>query len=101
MGETLHYPSTGAAKVTVSIVTITPGAETLFHRHPAPLVAYVLEGEVTVDYGLKGQKTYRQGDAFLEAMEVAHRGTNLGTRNVRLLAVYLGAEGTDNVTLAK
>ncbi len=101
VGEQMHYPTTGPAKVTVSIVTIEPGAPTLFHKHPAPLVAYILEGEMVVDYGPKGKKTYRKGDALLEAMDVAHRGMNLGTDLVKILAVYLGAEGTANVTLEK
>ncbi len=101
MGEAVHYPTTGSAKVTVSIVTIEPGADTKLHRHPVPLVAYVLDGELTVDYGIKGKKIYRKGDAFLEAMDVPHRGMNLGTSTVRLLATYLGAEGSHNVTLEK
>ena len=101
VGETMRYPTTGAARVTVSIVTIQPGADTVLHRHPAPLVAYLLEGEMTVDYGAKGKRVYRKGDAFLEAMDVAHKGMNLGTSVVSILAVYLGAEGTQNVALEK
>lgn len=101
MGEEIRYPTTGPAKVTVTIVTIQPGADTALHWHPAPLVAYVLEGELTVDYGLKGKKIYRKGDAFVEAMDVLHRGMNPGISAVKLLAVYLGAEGTLNVALDK
>jgi quercetin dioxygenase-like cupin family protein len=87
--------------VTASIVTIAPGADTVFHRHPAPLVAYMLSGVLTVDYGSHGQRIYRQGDAFVEAMDVAHRGTNLGTETVSILAIYIGAEGTANVAIEK
>lgn len=101
VGEVLHYPTSGPAKVTVSIVTIAPGAETAFHRHPAPLVAYILEGEMSVDYGAKGIKNYRKGDALIEAMDVSHRGMNAGPNLVKILAVYLGAEGTANVALEK
>lgn len=101
LGEVVHYPTTGPAKVTVSIVTIAPGAETVFHRHPAPLVAYILEGEMSVDYGAKGIKNYRKGDALIEAMDVAHRGMNAGPDLVKILAVYLGADGTANVALEK
>ena len=101
VGETLRYPTTGAARVTVSIVTIQPGAQTVFHRHPAPLVAYILEGEMTVDYGVKGKKVFRKGDALVEAMDVPHRGMNPGASPVSILAVYLGAEGTANVALEK
>ena len=101
MGEAIHYPTNGQAKVTVSIVTIEPGADIKLHRHPVPLVAYVLEGELTVDYGAKGMKIYHKGDAFVEAMDVPHRGMNPGTSTVRLLAIYTGAEGAANVALEK
>jgi quercetin dioxygenase-like cupin family protein len=101
VGEDIRYPTTGAARVTASIVTIQPGADTIMHRHPAPLFAYILEGELTVDYGTQGKRVFRKGDAFMEAMDVPHRGMNLGTATVRILAVYLGAEGTQNVALEK
>ena len=101
VGETLRYPTSGPAQVTVSIVSIAPGADTVMHRHPAPMVAYILDGEVTIDYGEKGRKTFRKGEAMLEAMDVPHRGMNLGNEAVRILAIHLGAEGTSNVALEK
>lgn len=96
-GEAIRYPTTGPAQVTAAIVTIAPGARTVVHRHGVPLFAYILDGEVTVDYGDRGKRTYRQGDAFMEAMAVPHSGINSGTAPVRILAVYLGAEGARNV----
>jgi quercetin dioxygenase-like cupin family protein len=99
VGEDIRYPSTGSPRITVSIVTVAPGSDAAFHRHPAPLVAYILEGELSVDYGAKGTRTYRQGDALVEAMDVSHRGYNPGKSLVKLLAVYIGAEGTANVAL--
>jgi hypothetical protein len=72
VGEDIRYPTTGAPRVTVSIVTVAPGSDAAFHR---------------------------QGDALVEAMDVPHRGYNPGTALVRLLAVYIGAEGTANVAL--
>ena len=101
VGENIQYPSTGTPKITVAVVTVAPGAPAAFHRHPVPLVAYILEGELTVDYGEKGVKTFRQGDALVEAMHVPHRGMNLGSGLVKLLAVYIGAEGSANVVLEK
>jgi quercetin dioxygenase-like cupin family protein len=100
VGEDIRYPTTGPAHVTGSIVTIAPGADTVLHTHQAPLFAYVLEGTLTVDYGDKGKRSYQPGEAFMEAMATTHRGMNLGTAPVRLLAVYMGAEGTRNTVLA-
>jgi len=96
MGETLHYPTGGAAHVTAAIATLAPGTRTVLHRHGVPLFAYVLEGEITVDYGDHGKRTYRQGDALMEAMNVPHFGADTGTQPVRLLIVYMGAEGAAN-----
>ena len=101
VGETLHYPTGGAAHVNAAIVTLAPGAKTIMHKHGVPLFAYILEGELTVDYGDRGKRTYRQGDAFMEAMDVPHYGIDTGAQPVRLLAVYIGAEGAADVIPVK
>lgn len=98
-GETLVYPTSGPAKVSAIVVTIAPGAETVLHHHPAPMVAYILEGDLRVDYGAHGSHEYHAGDALLEAMAVPHKGTNIGTVPVRILAVSMGAEGTANAVV--
>jgi quercetin dioxygenase-like cupin family protein len=97
VGETLHYPTGGPAHVTAAIVTVAPGAKTIMHKHGVPLFAYILDGELTVDYGDRGKRIYRQGDAFMEAMDVPHYGIDTGAQPVRLLAVYIGAEGAADV----
>ena len=100
VGETIRYPE-GNAHVTAAIVTLAPGGHTIVHRHGVPLFAYILSGALTVDYGTHGTRTYRQGDAFMEAMDVAHFGINTGDEPVRILAVYMGADGASNVIPAK
>ncbi len=101
VGEPLVYPAPGHARLTSVIVTMMPGKSTGWHTHGAPLFAYMLEGELQVDYGEKGVRTYRKGDAFLEAMAVAHNGTNKGTVPARVMAVFMGAEGRENVIHVK
>ena len=93
LGETLHYPTVGPAHVTAAIVTIEPGGKTILHRHGVPMFAYILEGEITVDYGDRGKRTYRKGDAFMETMDVPHFGADAGSTPVRILTVFIGAEG--------
>jgi quercetin dioxygenase-like cupin family protein len=97
VGETLHYATTGPAHVTSAIVTLAPGSKTIVHRHSVPMFAYILGGELTVDYGDHGKRTYRQGQALMEAMDVAHFGVNTGAEPVRILVVYMGADGAENV----
>jgi quercetin dioxygenase-like cupin family protein len=93
MGETLRYPTNGPARVTAAIVTLPPGGRTVVHKHGVPLFAYVLEGEITVDYGARGKRVYRQGDALMEAMDMPHFGADAGPQPVRILTVYMGADG--------
>jgi quercetin dioxygenase-like cupin family protein len=101
LGETIRYPRTGAAHVTAAIVTLAPGGKTIMHKHGVPLFAYILDGELTVDYGTHGTRTYRQGQSFMEAMAVAHFGVNNGSQPVRLLAVYMGAKHAKDVVPVK
>jgi quercetin dioxygenase-like cupin family protein len=100
LGEKIHYPA-GDAHVTAAIVTLAPGGRTILHKHDVPLFAYILEGELTVDYGTHGTRTYKQGQSLMEAMDVAHFGVNNGDKPVRLLAVYMGATGAKDVTPVK
>jgi quercetin dioxygenase-like cupin family protein len=97
IGQPLAYPA-GTAKVTAVIVTIPPGGETGWHEHAVPLFVYVLDGAVTVDYGDKGTRVYQAGDSLMEAMNWPHDGMNKGDKPVRILAVYIGAEGAPNAT---
>jgi quercetin dioxygenase-like cupin family protein len=95
IGQPLVYPA-GTAQVTAAIITIPPGGETGWHVHQVPLIGYILEGQLTVDYGAKGTHTYAAGEALAEAMNWPHNGMNKGTVPVRLLAVYAGAAGIAN-----
>lgn len=97
VGEPIRYPTGGPAHVNASIITLAPGGHTIVHQHGVPLFAYILQGELTVDYGPYGTRLYRQGQAFMEAMAVSHHGTNTGSEPVRILAVYIGAEGAHDV----
>ena len=95
LGNPLAYPE-GGVHVTSAIVTIPPGGTTGLHSHEVPLFAHILEGELTVDYGEKGSRTYRAGDSVLEAVDWPHEGTNTGAVPMRLLAVYMGGGDAAN-----
>lgn len=95
LGAPLAYPS-GTPNITSAIVTVPPGGETGWHEHEVPLFAYILEGELTVDYGEKGTKVYRTGEAVLEAVGWPHNGTNTGTVPMKLVAVYMGGGNASN-----
>lgn len=99
LGQPIVYPTEGPAKVAAAIVTMQPGEETGWHRHDVPMFGYVLEGEVTVDYGDKGTHVYRQGDALVEAIDMPHNGRNTGKGEARILSVFMGAEGVPDTEM--
>jgi quercetin dioxygenase-like cupin family protein len=80
VGQKIAYPA-GEPKVTG------------WHTHQVPLFVTVMDGEVSVDYGSKGVKLYKAGDSFLEAMDWPHNATNKTDAIVRIMAVYMGADG--------
>ncbi|MEQ8366350.1 MAG: cupin domain-containing protein [Roseicyclus sp.] len=98
IGQPFHYPE-GPAQVTVAIVTMQPGERTAWHIHDAPLIAHILQGELTLDYGPDGTRVVQTGDTFVEAFQSRHQGFNSGADVVRILAVFAGAEGTANTIL--
>ncbi len=97
VGEDIRYPGGLPAEVTAAVVTLPPGKKTGWHRHGVPLFGYILSGQLQVDYGDKGVRTYDAGDGLMEAMDQRHQGVNAGSEPVRLLVIYMGADGLKNV----
>jgi quercetin dioxygenase-like cupin family protein len=101
LGQKIAYPAGASPGVTAVILTLEPGEETGWHTHAAPMFAYIIEGELTVDYGPHGKRVYRAGDSLLEAIDLPHNGRNTGPGNVRVLAVSMGAIGIADTTSVK
>ena len=97
--EPIRYPS-GTPHINAVEITLAPGQRTGWHTHPVPLFGYILEGELTVDYGPLGKRTFRQGEALVEAMNEAHNGRNTGQGPLKILAVFVGAQGVPDTTSA-
>lgn len=99
IGQIIAYPA-GVPLITAEIVLMPPGETSPWHLHKVPTFAYVLEGEVSVDYGVKGVKTYSVGQSLLEATEWPHMANNPGLVPARILIVFMGAEGIETRTVA-
>jgi quercetin dioxygenase-like cupin family protein len=54
------------------------------------MFAYVLEGEITIDYGDHVTKTFVKGDSFVEAINYTHNGKNTGSESTKILTVLRG-----------
>ena len=101
LGQPLVYPTDGTAKVQSVIVTMQPGEQTGPHKHPHPTYGYMLEGELTVEYANGETRTYRKGDALLEAIDIYHNGKNTGAGPARILVVFMGVDGQLNSLMEK
>ena len=55
------------------------------------MYAYILDGEIEVDYGNKGIKTIKRGEAMIEAVNFPHKGINKTNKIAKVLVVYVGA----------
>ncbi|MBP7336321.1 cupin domain-containing protein [Niveispirillum sp.] len=98
-GKPLKYPE-GQAKVSALLVELAPDGETGLHRHPMPVVGYIVSGEVTVSAQGMPDRVFKAGDAFVETI-AWHNGRNLGKEPVKILAIYLGADGQMRVEKQK
>jgi quercetin dioxygenase-like cupin family protein len=100
-GQRISYPTTDRAEVTALTVELAPGAETGWHKHPVPVYAYVLSGNLAVELADGTQLTYRAGEAVIEVVNTPHNGRNMGKEPVKMAVFYLGAEGAPNVVGAE
>jgi quercetin dioxygenase-like cupin family protein len=71
-------------------VTYGPGESSAAHRHPCPVVGYVLEGSIRSKVGSGPETVYKTGEAFFEDTNALHAvSANASTTTrARLLAVF-------------
>ena len=92
LGVPFFYPKDSPSEISATVITLMPGKETGWHTHHVPLFAYVLEGEITVNYAKIGKRIYKKGDAIMEAIDHAHNGVNTGSTSVQILTVFLSSK---------
>jgi quercetin dioxygenase-like cupin family protein len=100
IGQPLVLPAQNP-QVIVTKMEIAPGAKLPRHKHPFARYAYVLEGEVTVEYEGGQRQTFRAGEFIVEAIGVWHFGTNTGAGPLRLLVIDQVETGKSNTILAQ
>jgi quercetin dioxygenase-like cupin family protein len=71
------------------------------HEHPFSRYAYVLQGDLTVEFDGGLQKQYHAGDFIVEAVGSWHFGMNPGKLPVRLLVIDQVEAGQPATILAK
>jgi quercetin dioxygenase-like cupin family protein len=93
IGQPIAYPRHGTPEISTMIVTIPPGGATVLHKHPVPIVGYILEGQLEVRAAGGKVNRYKAGDSFVEALNHAHAGTNTGPGPLRILVTVIGTKG--------
>jgi len=74
-------------------VEIPVGGREGRHTHPGPLMVYVTEGAISLDYEGKENITYKAGEAFFVEAGKIHEGINRGNVPARAIATFVGPKG--------
>jgi quercetin dioxygenase-like cupin family protein len=59
-------------EATIVEVTYSPGGVNTAHRHPCPVIGYVLEGAVRMQIKGQPERIYKQGETFSETPSDVH-----------------------------
>jgi len=102
MGNILNYPDSDAS-VTSQIKVWKPGFKSPWHYHPYSGPAYIIQGELTVNFDSETSldnssskksttktQTYKAGDAFLGVANTWHFSENLGSEDLIFMISWLG-----------
>jgi quercetin dioxygenase-like cupin family protein len=92
-GDMIVFPG-GTPEITSVIGTIEAGGRTPLHQHPIPVYVYVLEGAVELETEGGEPKQYRQGEAYIEALNRNHQLFNRSNAPSKVLVVFIGEQGT-------
>ena len=88
-------------KATVVEVTLEPGQAGEPHRHPGPVIGYVLEGEYEWAIDDQPSKVFKAGETFYEPTGCLHRVSKnpAAKGNTRVLAVVLHPRGAKQIAI--
>jgi quercetin dioxygenase-like cupin family protein len=81
------------ATLSVVSVEIPVGGREGRHTHPGPLIVYVQEGALTLDYEGKPTVTYKTGETFAVDAGKIHEGINNGNVPIKALASFVTPKG--------
>ena len=92
IGQKIVYPHYDNDQITVVRAIIPAGTSTGWHKHDFPLVAYVLNGTVTLETEDGRKLQFNENDSFVEMINIYHNGMNNGKEDVELFVVYFGGK---------
>jgi quercetin dioxygenase-like cupin family protein len=88
-------------KVTIVEVMLKPGQGGEPHRHPGPVIAYVLEGDYELGIDDQPSKVFKAGETFYEPTGCLHRVSKnpAAEGNTRVLAVVLHLQDAKQIEI--
>ena len=90
LGQEFSYPD-GTPTIRAGVKILPQGARSPWHEHSTPVFAYILRGEVTVDYGARGMHVLSEGSGAIEAIDWLHQARNDGAEPAEILVIELDA----------
>lgn len=97
----MQHDVPNGAQLAVVSVEIPVGAREGRHTHSGPLIVYVQEGALTLDYEGKPTVTYKVGETFFVEAGKIHEGINNGTVPIKALASFVTPKGAPLTTQAQ
>jgi quercetin dioxygenase-like cupin family protein len=96
-----HDISTAGHEAVMTRGEFNAAAGTPKHTHPGEEVAYVLEGQVTVEVEGKPPVLLKAGDVFFVPAGTVHAAKNTGTTPAKVLSTYIVEKGKPLATVVK
>ena len=97
----MQHDVPNGGQLSVVSVEIPVGGREGRHTHSGPLIVYVQEGALTLDYEGKPTVTYKPGDTFSVDAGKIHEGINNGTVPIKALASFVTPKGAPLTTQAQ
>ena len=85
----------------LAAVEIPAGGREGRHTHPADVLAYVLEGTVTLEVEGRPAATLEVGDSFFIEAGKVHEGINQSCAPVKIVGVFVAEKGKPLTTQAQ
>lgn len=93
LGQKIKYPQFRDEEITISKITIPPGKSTGWHKHEFPVFAYILKGNLTIEFDNNKTLQFSENSSFSEVINTYHNGVNNGKNDIILIAFFMGAKG--------
>jgi len=93
IGQRIIYPQFKENEITILKITIKPGKSTGWHKHEFPVFAYIVKGNLTVEYENHKTMQFSENSSFSEVINTFHNGVNKGKEDAVLIAFFIGGKG--------